>query len=210
MQTVNFVDAENIGLTACRELKISSLDHVFVFSLSIDVEAWCQQQRWHYLNEYIVGANQADFALIAELAKQLTLAGNTAFERCWILHSKDKALRQAFHSVCQAYRVPARYLPEAKPQQENTPALTSADTIKPKVVNKEVAHKALPDHGDKALQARFLAALPAVFDVALMKKLGLAQPAFSRLTASCIKAGLVARDKNQRTLWRRVKGVKTS
>ncbi|MGR5318059.1 hypothetical protein ACPV5U_27615 [Vibrio mediterranei] len=212
MQTVHFVDAENIGLTACRALKAASLDHVFVFSLSIDVEHWCRQQRWHYLNEYVVGANQADFALMAELGKQLTLAGDTAFERYWTLHSQDKAFRQAFHSVCQAYRVLARYSPEAA--QDKTATLAPAETVKPERHQKDSPQttpvKALPDHSDNALQARFLAALPAAFNDALMKKLGLAQPAFNRLTASCIKAGLIKRDKSQRTLWRRVKGGKPS
>ncbi|MCG9657646.1 hypothetical protein [Vibrio mediterranei] len=215
MQTIHFVDAENIGLTACRALKADSLDHVFVFSLSIDVEHWCRQQRWHYLNEYVVGANQADFALMAELGKQLTLAGSTAFERYWKLHSQDKALRQAFRSVCQTYRVLARYSPEAA--QDKSATLAAPETVKSESDKKDNPHtapavppKALPDHSDNALQARFLAALPAAFNAALMKKLGLAQPAFSRLTASCIKAGLIERDKSQRTLWRRVKGGKSS
>ncbi|MGR5299165.1 hypothetical protein ACPV55_28010, partial [Vibrio mediterranei] len=169
MQTVHFVDAENIGLTACRALKAASLDHVFVFSLSIDVEHWCRQQRWHYLNEYVVGANQADFALMAELGKQLTLAGDTAFERYWTLHSQDKAFRQAFHSVCQAYRVLARYSPEAA--QDKTATLAPAETVKPERHQKDSPQttpvKALPDHSDNALQARFLAALPAAFNDAL-------------------------------------------
>ncbi|MGX9517302.1 hypothetical protein ACWX0P_00385 [Vibrio mediterranei] len=189
MNTVHFVDAENIGITALSALVHDPLDHVFVFSLSFDVESVCHRHRWHYLNDYVVGNNQADFALIAEFAKQLTLAGDIANKHDWRLHSKDNALRQAFTSVGQAIGVAVKLSPDTLITTK-----TTANTI-------EVKPKAATPEEQRL--ARFLAALPAKLDDALRKRLSLDKPTYSRLCSQYIREGRIERDSQQRSLWRK-------
>ncbi|KFA99764.1 hypothetical protein HW45_01675 [Vibrio sp. ER1A] len=189
MNTVHFVDAENIGITALSALVHDPLDHLFVFSLSFDVESVCHNHRWHYLNDYVVGNNQADFALIAEFAKQLTLAGDIANKHDWRLHSKDNALRQAFTSVGQAIGVAVKLSPDTLIIAKTT---AKAIEVKPKAATPE-----------EQRLARFLAVLPAKLDDALRTQLRLSKPSFTRLINQSINEGRIERDGQQRSLWRK-------
>ncbi|WP_152559584.1 hypothetical protein [Vibrio sp. ER1A] len=186
---MHFVDAENIGITALSALVHDPLDHLFVFSLSFDVESVCHNHRWHYLNDYVVGNNQADFALIAEFAKQLTLAGDIANKHDWRLHSKDNALRQAFTSVGQAIGVAVKLSPDTLIIAKTT---AKAIEVKPKAATPE-----------EQRLARFLAVLPAKLDDALRTQLRLSKPSFTRLINQSINEGRIERDGQQRSLWRK-------
>ncbi|MCY9855391.1 hypothetical protein [Vibrio mediterranei] len=183
------MDAENIEITALSALVHDPLDHVFVFSLSFDVESVCHRHRWHYLNDYVVGNNQADFALIAEFVKQLTLAGDIANKHDWRLHSKDNALRQAFTSVGQAIGVAVKLSPDTLITAKTT---AKAIEVKPKAATPE-----------EQRLARFLAALPAKLDDALRTQLRLSKPSFTRLINQSINEGRIERDGQQRSLWRK-------
>ena len=68
-----FVDAENVGLKELEKLKASVVDKVFVFSKVDSVIQFCEKQLYLCLSDYPCGANQADFYIIAYVARILAV-----------------------------------------------------------------------------------------------------------------------------------------
>lgn len=97
-----FIDAENIGLKEVEKIDTSILDKVFVFSKNDAVKKSCEKQLYLILSGYPDGSNQADFYIIAYLARILaTIPKNQMNTVDFELHTDDKYLISAFEFQCQ-------------------------------------------------------------------------------------------------------------
>ncbi|CAH8242538.1 hypothetical protein VAEKB19_6990006 [Vibrio aestuarianus] len=67
-----FVDAENVGLKEVEKVKATFVDKVFVFSKIDAIKCACEKSLFLCLCDYPSGSNQADFHIIAYLARVLS------------------------------------------------------------------------------------------------------------------------------------------
>ncbi|OAN16355.1 hypothetical protein A3K86_10920 [Photobacterium jeanii] len=99
---VIFVDAENVGLKPLDDINVSVLDKVLVFSNDETVKKHCELEMYHFLGGYPQNSNQADFYIIASLARllsQMTVREISMTEI--MLYSKDQSLLHAFRFQCE-------------------------------------------------------------------------------------------------------------
>lgn len=120
--TIVFIDAENIGLSALKTLQWQEDDRVMVYARTENVMDYCQQRLWVCHHHYQQGSNQADFLIIAHLAKLIEKAQTCACTPRFLLCSNDNALIQAFKDYCHHAGVSAdikrtKAAPCSKPTQ---------------------------------------------------------------------------------------------
>jgi hypothetical protein len=97
-----FVDAENVGFKGLEAIKSNIIDKVFVFSRVESIQSYSEQKLFLCLSDYPDGANQADFYIIAYLAR--VLASISKVEKNAIdftLYSNDVSLIHAFQFQCE-------------------------------------------------------------------------------------------------------------
>ena len=70
---VVFVDGENVGLKVVEKIDSALSDKVLVFSKSANIEQHCDKALFQHFSNYPTGSNQADFLIIANLTKYLTV-----------------------------------------------------------------------------------------------------------------------------------------
>ncbi|CAG23165.1 hypothetical protein [Photobacterium profundum] len=96
-----FVDAENVGLKELEKVEASIVDKVFVFSRVESIKQVCEKLLYLCLSDYPEGANQADFYIIAYLARVLTSLPRRQFcSVSFSLFSNDENLISAFKFQC--------------------------------------------------------------------------------------------------------------
>ena len=98
-----FVDAENVGFKGLEAIESNIIDKVFVFSRIESIQSYSEQKLFLCLSDYPEGANQADFYIIAYLAR--VLASVSKLEKNAIdftLYSNDVSLINAFKFQCES------------------------------------------------------------------------------------------------------------
>jgi hypothetical protein len=99
---IYYIDGENIGTNILNEMKLTAHDRVFIFTNTASHKTGYANPLFNIISGYPSGKNQADFHLIAHLAK--VLAYLTRTEKSVIelvLHSKDIQLWRAFEFQCE-------------------------------------------------------------------------------------------------------------
>ncbi len=97
-----FVDAENVGFKGLEAIEANIIDKVFVFSKIGTIQAYAEQHLFLCLSGYPEGANQADFYIIAYLARVLASTSKAEKQRIeFILCSNDVNLINAFKFQCK-------------------------------------------------------------------------------------------------------------
>ncbi len=136
-----FVDAENVGFKGLEAIKSNIIDKVFVFSRVESIQSYSEQKLFLCLSDYPEGANQADFYIIAYLAR--VLASISKMEKNAIdftLYSNDVSLIHAFKFQCELLGAKSQIVSF---KQENKPTNVvceiskspKSETIKKQVFN---------------------------------------------------------------------------
>ena len=98
-----FIDFENIGLKELEKIESSVLDKTFVFTKSQSAKLLCKSNLYQVLSDYPTGQNQADFLIIAQLAKVLSMISRQEINKVqFYLYSNDESLISAFEFQCQS------------------------------------------------------------------------------------------------------------
>ncbi len=176
-----FVDAENIGLKALEKVKATPLDKVFVFSKVDAIKLACEKSLYLCLSDYPTATNQADFYIIAYLARILSTLdkqqlGSVQFE----LHSNDESLLTAFEFQCKQLGA----------------GFNCLRTKKSNVVN-------LPKPEAKSPVDKVLAALksPKTLGPELQNQLGLSKSDFTRAINELTKSNQIQRSPESKRKW---------
>ncbi|MFT6910259.1 MAG: hypothetical protein ACJAS1_006987 [Oleiphilaceae bacterium] len=97
-----FVDAENVGFKGLEAIKSNIIDKVFVFSRVESIQSYSEQKLFLCLSDYPEGANQADFYIIAYLARVLASISKVGKNAIYFtLYSNDVNLINAFKFQCE-------------------------------------------------------------------------------------------------------------
>lgn len=99
---IYYIDGENIGANILNEMKWTAYDKVFIFTNTASQKTCYANPLFTVISGYPSGKNQADFHLIAHLAKvlaYLTRTEKTVIEL--VLYSKDIQLWRAFEFQCE-------------------------------------------------------------------------------------------------------------
>lgn len=175
-----FIDAENIGLKEITKIPTSLNDRVFVFSKNQTIKKLCEQKLYTCIDDYSVGANQADFRVISLLSRIfiLHMQDRPSPSITFDLHSNDKALGQAFINECNIHNFEGRVITSKPP---TTPSKTDAEIL--------------------------FAALkrPSPLDEALRESLGFSKQRFTQAQNELIQNELIIRCTSNKKSWRQNK-----
>jgi hypothetical protein len=98
---IYYIDSENVGGTILSEMKLTAQDKVFIFTNAVSQKAYYANPLFTIISGYPSGKNQADFHLIAHLAKVLAYLTKTEKNVIeLVLCSKDIQLWKAFQFQC--------------------------------------------------------------------------------------------------------------
>ncbi len=100
-----FIDAENIGLKALKDVNTSILDKVFVFSKNEGIQQYCNKSLFINITDYPTGPNQADFLIISYLSRIVANLKEDELKIIFELVTNDEALISAYESICQSFNV---------------------------------------------------------------------------------------------------------
>lgn len=175
-----FVDAENIGLKELGKLEASVIDKVFVFSKADPIIQFCEKHLYLSLSDYPCGSNQADFYIIAYLARILAALdkkqlGSIRFK----LYSNDENLIAAFEFQC------------AQLGGTSDVVRTKEDTVV------QLAPKSLSPE-DKIYS--YLQS-PKAFDLKFQKQIGLSKSDFTRAVNELAKTNKIQRSPESNKKW---------
>jgi DNA-binding MarR family transcriptional regulator len=99
-----FVDLENLSHAIMQKHIVERYrdkkELVLVFALNPSLVSRYRSGGWHVANSYPKGKNQADFAIMAELGKQIEAANRG---EQFYLASMDNELRNAFYNHCRIH-----------------------------------------------------------------------------------------------------------
>lgn len=99
---IYYIDGENIGANIVNEMKWTALDKVFIFTNIASQKTCYANPLFTIISGYPSGKNQADFHLIAHLAKVLAYLSRTEKNVIeLVLYSKDIQLWRAFEFQCE-------------------------------------------------------------------------------------------------------------
>ncbi|MGF1686130.1 hypothetical protein L4C36_05470 [Photobacterium japonica] len=193
-----FVDAENIGLKALEKIEASVVDKVFVFSKDDTVKRACDSALFLCLSDYPTGANQADFYLIAYLARVLSTLPCPILRECTLaLYTNDENLISAFELQCALFGSKCKIV---RTKKDTVVSLTPR--IEPqKLINKPTNK---PDntqplkHTDRLFNAL---TSPRAFNTKLQKELGLTQPEFTRAIQQLREKNKIQRSPQSKKQW---------
>ncbi|WP_370598899.1 hypothetical protein NMD15_07025 [Plesiomonas shigelloides] len=181
-----FVDAENIGLKEVEKIQASVIDKVFVFSKSDAAKAHCEKYLYLFLSDYPSGNNQADFYIIASLARALSLLDKKQLSVINIeLYSNDSNLISAFDFQCKL--VGAKCIVNKTNENVVVPLLQNASSIQSLTPTEEKLYKLLKS--PKSLNEEF------------QKQTGLSQADLSKAINALRNLKLIARDPGNTKKW---------
>ncbi|WCP83303.1 hypothetical protein PQE20_17950 [Vibrio harveyi] len=180
------VDAENVGLKGVEKIGPSVSDKVFVFSKSENIEQFCEKEMYQHISDYPLGANQADFCIIAYLMRFLTHYDLKALSKVvFELHSNDSNLRSAFEYQCTRFGV-------------------KSDIVQTKAISKIVALPVEQKRAktDKAEELLFAAlSKPRALDETLQAELGLPRQVFTKAINSLSSSNKIVRSPETKKKW---------
>lgn len=195
---IYYVDAENVGIDFLVDKKVSVLDKVFVFSNNESVKSECKKLLYIGVAGYLAGKNQADFYMVAHLARLLSqLSDKEKGVVNFIFCSRDQDLLNALQSQCSLAGIKAfSSYPTGKRK-------TKLSSNKKSNTNKKNTH----EKGDKnqsieSLILERFAQPSKSYDVQVA--LGLTKSEFSKAINKLIKAGKIKRQSKSSKKWRKV------
>ena len=215
---LHYIDTENVGTALLDTLQFSIFDRAFVFSHKTPATD-DSHPAVTWLDGYPVGANQADFFIVAHLARTLAFASRTELgQLVCVLHSRDRELCRAFEFQCQRAGVVAELpllatsVDSSAVQNIAVPKAQPAKTAQAKTPQPKNPQKPQPAKTAKAkhrqesaeVQHRILQLLgqPKTF-VEIQKALNVAQGTAQTSLNELIKAGMVQRQKGSKKHWER-------
>jgi len=136
-----FVDAENVGFKGLEAIKSNINDKVFVFSKIESIQSYSEQKLFLCLSDYPDGTNQADFYIIAYLARVLASVSKVEKQAIdFTLYSNDVNLINAFKFQCELLGAKSHIV--SFKQDNNTTNVVcdiskspKSETIKKKILN---------------------------------------------------------------------------
>ena len=183
---IYYVDAENIGIDFLGDEKVSVLDKVFVFSNNASFQSECEKLLYTCVSGYQAGKNQADFHMVAHLAKLLSQLSNKEKGAVKLIFcSKDQDLQKALDSQCSLAGIKA---------------FTSYPADKSKVGLNSGNKKKNPSLESQILES--FAQPSKAYDVQIA--LGLSKGEFSKAINKLIKAKKIKRLSKSSKKWSRV------
>lgn len=182
---VVFVDGENVGLKVIEKLEATLSDKVLVFSKSANIEQHCDKVLFQHFSNYPSGSNQADFLIIANLTKYLTVYDLKALSKAeFVLYTNDQDLISAFEFQCEQHHISANIIrsrEESKVISLPVPKPIPLDPVEEKLFN------ALAE--------------PRALDPELQTELRLGRQTFSRAINSLSNAKRIKRSDKNKKLW---------
>ncbi|CCN45996.1 conserved hypothetical protein [Vibrio nigripulchritudo MADA3029] len=180
------VDAENVGLKGVEKINGTISDKVFVFSKSENIEQHCEKALYHHVSNYPLGANQADFCIVAHLMRFLTHYDQKALSKVvFELHSNDSNLISAFEYQCNSFGV-------------------RSEIIRTRDVSKVVALPVEQQKSKEDVAADLLyraLSKPQVLNETLQNELGLSRQAFTKAINSLSSSNRIVRSAETKKKW---------
>ncbi|MEZ9617612.1 hypothetical protein AB4264_18250 [Vibrio sp. 10N.261.55.B8] len=182
---VIFVDAENVGLKVIEKIERALPDKVLVFSKSPNIEQHCDKALFQHFSNYPTGSNQADFLIIANLTKYLTVYDMKALSKAeFVLYTNDQDLISAFEFQCEQHNISANIIrtrEESKVISLPVPKPIPLDPVEERLFN------ALAE--------------PRALDPELQTELRLGRQTFTRVINSLLNANRIKRSETNKKLW---------
>ena len=202
---IYYVDAENVGIDFLVEKNVSVLDKVFVFTKNKSLIFECEKQLYISVSGYEVGKNQADFHMVAHLARllsQLSVKEKGAIN--FIFCSKDQDLLKALDSQCSLAGIKTftSYPAENKKKKSNSASKPNTDKNN---TRKTGVKKGVKNQSIENLVLEKFAQPSKACDVQVA--LGLSKAEFSKAINKLIKAGKIKRQSKSSKKWRKVGSV---
>lgn len=180
-----FVDAENVGLKVIEKIEVSLSDKVLVFSKSANIEQYCDKALFQHFSNYPSGSNQADFLIIANLTKYLTVYDVKALSKAeFVLYTNDQDLISAFEFQCEQHHI-------------------SANIIRSREESKVISLPVKEPNPLGPVEEKLFNALvePRSLDPALQSELRLSRQTFSRAINALSNAKRIKRSDKSKKLW---------
>ena len=185
MIKVVFVDGENIGLKVVEKIDSTLSDKVLVFSKSANIEQHCDKALFQHFSNYPTGSNQADFLIIANLTKYLTVYDTKALSKAdLVLYTNDQDLISAFEFQCEQHHIPA-----------NIVRTREASKVISLPVSKPIPLDPVEEKLFNALSQ------PRSLDPELQTELRLGRQTFTRAINSLLNANRIKRSDTNKKLW---------
>lgn len=182
---VIFVDAENVGLKVIEKIERALSDKVLVFSKSPNIEQYCDKALFQHFSNYPSGSNQADFLIIANLTKYLTVYDMKALSKAeFVLYTNDQDLISAFEFQCKQNQISANII-----RTREEPKVISLPVSKPNPLDpvEDMLFNALSE--------------PRSLDAELQTELRLGRQTFTRVINSLLNANRIKRSETNKKLW---------
>ena len=181
-----FVDAENIGLKEVEKIQATVIDKVFVFSKAEAVKLHCEKKLYLYLSDYPAGNNQADFYVIACLARILSLLEKKHLSVLNVeLFSNDENLISAFEFQSELIGVTS--IIHRTKENVVVPLLKNANAIQNLTEAEEKIYKLLRS--------------PLAFGPDFQSKVGLSKAEFTKAVNSLRNLNLIERSSESKKKW---------
>lgn len=179
---VIFIDHENVGFNTLDKINPTGLDKVLVFSHQEKVKRDCALKHYRFFGDYPKGKNQADFAIIAELAKEAEKIGNVGNTSSYefVVSTNDCNLIEAFKHQCNK-----KHNKFTVVKANATPKINSVNyALTPNRTKKILAHFDTPDTLAN-----------------IRSRVGLPDREFSKVTHQLIQKGLIRRLSKSSKKW---------
>ncbi|WP_045404507.1 hypothetical protein [Vibrio jasicida] len=182
---VIFVDAENVGLKVIEKIERALSVKVLVFSKSPNIEQYCDKALFQHFSNYPSGSNQADFLIIANLTKYLTVYDMKALSKAeFVLYTNDQDLISAFEFQCEQHNISAKIV---RTREESKVISLPVKEPNPLDPVEEMLFKALSE--------------PRSLDAELQTELRLGKQTFTRVINSLLNANRIKRSETNKKLW---------
>ncbi|CAH8232313.1 conserved hypothetical protein [Vibrio aestuarianus] len=180
---VIFVDGENVGLKVVEKIDSALSDKVLIFSKSANIEQHCHKALFQHFSNYPSGSNQADFSIIANLSKYLTVYDTKSLSKAeFTLYTNDQDLISAFEFQCEEYNLKAKII-------------RTRETAKPVPLPVFIEPNSPDEKVFKALEH------PRALSPELQEELGLTRQVFTRVVNSLSASNSIKRSPENKKLW---------
>ncbi|MCY0965394.1 hypothetical protein [Parathalassolituus penaei] len=196
---VHYYDAENVGLAGLDKIALTLQDRMFVFSRVATLAHTGVHPSIVCFREYPLGPDQADFYIIGHLASLLAHASPAERKvlKC-VLHSRDRALCQAFQFQCELAGVSGSTLVSTDDAEKSITEQVEAKQKALPVANTG----AKPASAEQDLGQKMLKLLDAPKTFAeLTKALKLNAKDVNPCFAKLAKAGVIKRQSQSKKHW---------
>ena len=185
-----FVDAENVGFKGLEAIKSNIIDKVFVFSRVESIQSYSEQKLFLCLSDYPNGTNQADFYIIAYLARVLTSLSKVEKQAIeFTLYSNDVSLINAFKFQCELLGAKSQII--SFKQEDNADNVVCEISKSPKLetVKKQIFNMLTQPTG--------------LFDIQMSLKLS--KPVFSKAVNELVKDNKIHKVSSNGKNWVQIK-----